>query len=73
VEKAIFAPLIAKYPKAKPLAVALVEAAAKQGASVREFEIAFELVKNAYLNPVERCKPSIAQIEGEMKAALESL
>lgn len=72
MEKAMFAPLIANYPKAKPLAAALVEAAAEQGAGAKELEVACELALAAYRKSAEAYRPSVAQVKGEVKAALES-
>lgn len=38
-------PIIQKYPKVKPLAQALIAAAAEQGANAEELEMAYALVK----------------------------
>lgn len=73
MEKAIYGPLVRVYPKAKPLARALIEAAAEQGAGEKEIEVACELALGAYKEAVAARRPSVAQLKSEMEAALESL
>ncbi len=67
---AIYAPLIRKYPKAKPLAQTLVAAAAAQGASARELEIACKLAMEAYEFAMDHSGVSLTQFQSEAEAAL---
>ena len=73
MKKAIYGPLVGVYPNAKPLARALIEAAAEQGAGARELELACELVLAAYHKAADAHRPSVTQLKGEMEAALESI
>lgn len=42
----LYTPIVMRYPKAKPLALSLIAAAAEQGASIEELERACELAKH---------------------------
>jgi len=68
----IYSPILKRNPKAKPLALALLAAAAEQGANLNELRYACEFAIDA-CESVMRSVPTITQIEGEAKAALDSI
>lgn len=63
--------ILKAYPKAKPLALALVKAAAAQGATVEEFAAAYNLAER-HLNRALR-KASVAKFNGQVKTEIQGL
>ena len=69
----LFAPLARTQPNAKPLAMTLVEAAAKQGASMEELSTACVLAQKAYQKAMDRSRIAVTEFESDAKAALERI
>ena len=61
----IYEPIDRKYPKVKPLAQALVQAAAEQGATMEEFELACERIKGEFERKASGILVSELQGDGE--------
>ncbi len=69
----IYKPLLAKQPKAKPLAQTLVKAAAEQGASYEDLDLACKLACEAYRRALDRSCVALSEFESESQATLESI
>ena len=67
----IYTPLAARLPKAKPLALSLVQAAAEQGACLEELELACDMACKAYRKALDRSGVMLTEFEGDAKSALE--
>lgn len=61
------------HPKAKPLAMALVEAAARQGASAKELRLACVMAQEAYRLAMDNSRVPVTEFERDAKAALERI
>lgn len=63
-------PILARNPKAKPLALTLIAAAAEQGASAEELRIACDLAIRAYEEARDNSAVPLSAFQGEAEAAL---
>ena len=66
-------PLMARSPKAKPLARTLVKAAAEQGVTMEEFDLACRLACEAFRRALDRSGIVLSEFECEAKAALDGI
>lgn len=66
-------PLIKMNPKAKPLALTLIAAAAEQGASFKDFMLACDIAKWAYERALNTSTVVLSEFQGEVEATLNSL
>lgn len=69
----VLAAITRGQPNAKPLAMTLVEAAAKQGASMEELSTACVLAQKAYQKAMDRSRIAVTEFESDAKAALERI
>lgn len=65
--------IVRAQPNAKPLAMTLVEAAAKQGVSMEELSTACVLAQKAYQKAMDRSHIAVTEFESDAKAALERI
>ncbi len=65
--------IVRAQPNAKPLAMTLVEAAAKQGVSMEELSTACVLAQKAYQKAMDRSRIAVTEFESDAKAALERI
>ena len=73
MNRVMLIPLLREHPKAKPLAMALIAAAAEQGASTEDLRIACELAQGAYREAMDNSRFPVTQFESDAKAALERI
>lgn len=73
MNKTLYRPFLAAHQKIRPLAATLVKAAAEQGATLEELEIAADMALNAYRDAMDRSAVPLAEFESEAKAALDSI
>ena len=73
MNRVMLSPLLREHPKAKPLAMALIAAAAEQGASTEDLRIACELAQGAYREAMDNSRFPVTQFESDAKAALERI
>ena len=71
MNRVMLIPLLREHPKAKPLAMALIAAAAEQGASTEDLRIACE--QGAYREAMDNSRFPVTQFESDAKAALERI
>lgn len=69
----LYTPIAKRYPKAKPLAMSLITAAAEQGASIEELRYACKLAMDACEKGRDTSVPAISLFSSEAKAALERI
>ena len=60
-----------KQPKVKPLALALIAAAAAEGASLHDLEEAYTVVIQEYRHAIKRSGEIITQFRGEVEGSFE--
>ena len=72
-EMSLYTPIVKRYPKAKPLAMSLITAAAEQGASIEELRYACKLAMDACEKGRDISVPAISLFSSEAKAALERI
>lgn len=73
MEDILLTTIVRAQPNAKPLAMTLVEAAAKQGASMEELSAACVLAQKAYQKVMDRSRIAVTEFESDAKAALERI
>ena len=73
MERILMSPMSKAHPKAKPLAMALVEAAARQGASAEELRLACVMAQEAYRLALDCSRVPVTEFERGAKAALERI
>jgi len=66
-------PVFEKYPKAKPLALALIAAAAEQGANAKELKIACDVAINSYEEARDNSGESLALFESKATRSTMSI
>lgn len=69
----IYTPVVQKLPKARPLAMALIEAASEQGANMEEFETACSLALQAVSVAANELVPVISHFKSNAEAALDRI
>lgn len=57
-------PIYEAYPKVKPLALALIAAAAEQGATAEEFDLACQMIKSKLSRKVSGI--FLSELQGDM-------
>ncbi len=67
----VYTPLIKRYPKVKPLARTLIEAAAEQGANTEELKLACDMAQEAYRSAMDQSAVLLSKFEGEAKTSLD--
>ena len=67
----IYTPILQRNPNAKPLARALIAAAAEQGASPEEFRIACDLAIQVFQAAAADSITTVSLLKGKAEAALE--
>ena len=60
-------------PKARSLAKLLVEEAARQGATIRELELAGNIAMRAYESAMDQSRKVLTEFQSEAQAYLESV
>ena len=73
MNRALYRPLAAAHQSIRPLAAALVKAAAEQGATLEELRIAAAMALDAYSEAMDRSTIPLAEFESEAEAALDSI
>lgn len=69
----IYKPLAERLPKAKPLALTLVQAAAEQGACLEELKLACDMAINAYRKALDRSGIALTEFKSEAKTTIEGI
>lgn len=69
----ICTPVLEMNPKAKPLARALIAAAAEQGVSMEELRLACELAVSACQTARDKSAAPLSELKREAEAALDSI
>lgn len=72
-EISIYTPILKTNPKAKPLAQTLIVAAAEQGASLEELQIACELAVRAYQTAQDKSAMLLSVLKREAETALDGI
>lgn len=72
-EISIYTPILKTNPKAKPLAQTLIAAAAEQGASLEELQIACELAVRAYQTAQDKSAMLLSVLKREAETALDGI
>ena len=73
MESILMSPMAKAHPKAKSLAMALVEAAARQGASAEELRLACVMAQEAYRLAMDNSRVPVTEFERDAKVALERI
>lgn len=68
-----YKPILMMYPKAKPLAQTLIAAAAEQGASMNELELACKLALEAYREALDNTNASLAEFQSKAESSIDGL
>lgn len=72
-ETSIYTPALEMNPKAKPLARTLIAAAAEQGASMEELQLACELAVSACQTARDKSAAPLSILKREAEAALDGV
>lgn len=73
MNKTLYRPLFMVYKNVRPLALSIIKAAAGQGATLEELRIAADVAVSVCENQQRGSTVLLAELEGEAKAALDSI
>lgn len=72
-KKVYFYGWLKKSDKVKPLAESLIRAAAEQGANIVEFQVAYELAREAYAKAMDNSSTALEAFVSEAETALDCI